>query len=389
MINRIDIKHFKCFETLKLPLAALTVLSGGNASGKSTVIQALALLHQTMHEDEWSSHLKLNGSSIHLGTVAEIVDQVTGRLSYSTALIEQNSDRLHWEFSGDRTEMFMSVKRSSGEIDGIPPWDNDSPGLLQHLIPRKENQHIRKKQGNIIDRLCRLTYLSAERLGPREHYQLDPKLTHIVGPKGEFAASVLYSFGEDTIQSNLLPDTPPTLFRQVEARMNKFFPGCLFKIDPIQRTNNLTLGVRLSQDTDFHRPLNTGFGLTQVFPIVVAALSVKQEDILLIENPEVHLHPAAQGEMGAFLAQVASNGVQIVIETHSDHILNGIRRAVKSGKLSREDLALHFFRPRTEVDVTQTQVESPTIDDHGNLDSWPDGFFDQFDKDINDLAGWS
>lgn len=66
MINRIDIKHFKCFETLKLPLAALTVLSGGNASGKSIVIQALALLHQTMHEDEWSSHLKLGKSTTDL-----------------------------------------------------------------------------------------------------------------------------------------------------------------------------------------------------------------------------------------------------------------------------------------------------------------------------------
>lgn len=388
MINRIDLKHFKCFETLKLPLAELTVLSGGNASGKSTVIQALALLHQTMREDEWSAHLKLNGSSIHLGTVAEIVDQVTGRLSYNTTLIDENYDWLNWEFSGDRKDMFMSVRKTKGEVNGLP-WDKSNPDLLQHLIPRKENKHVRKKSANIIDRLCRLTYLSAERLGPREHYQLDPMLSHIVGSKGEYAVSVLYKFGENTIESNLVPDTPPTLFRQVEARMNKFFPGCLFEIDPIQRTNTLTLGVRLSQDTDFHRPLNTGFGLTQVFPIVVAALSAKQEDILLIENPEVHLHPAAQGEMGTFLAQVASTGVQVIIETHSDHILNGIRRAVKSGTLSREDLVLHFFRPRSEVDAFRSQVESPIIDDHGNLDSWPDGFFDQFDKDLNDLAGWN
>ncbi len=388
MISGIDLEYFKCFEKLKLPFAPLTVLSGGNASGKSTVIQALTLLHQTMREDEWSLRLKLNGSSVHLGTVAEIVDQLTGRLTYKTTLYDNNSDWLQWEFTGGRKDLFMGVEKTCGDINGTD-WNKVNPVSLQHLIPSNVNLKIRNTSCSLINRLCRLTYLSAERLGPREQYQLDPQLSHIVGPRGEFAASVLYTHGENTIEGSLVIGNPPTLFRQVEARMNNFFPGCLFAIDPIQRTNALTLGVRLSQDTDFHRPLNTGFGLTQVFPIVVAALSAKKEDLLLIENPEVHLHPAAQGEIGTFLAQVASSGVQVIIETHSDHILNGIRRAVKSRKLLREDLALHFFRPRSNAKELESQVESPLIDDQGNLDSWPDGFFDQFDKDLNDLAGWT
>ena len=76
MLTRIDLRHFKCFETLKLPLRPLTLLSGGNAAGKSSVIQALALLHQTMREHEWSQRLMLNGSAVRLGTVADVVDQV-------------------------------------------------------------------------------------------------------------------------------------------------------------------------------------------------------------------------------------------------------------------------------------------------------------------------
>ena len=94
--------------------------------------------------------------------------------------------------------------------------------------------------------------------------------------------------------------------------------------------------------------------------------------------------------MGVFLAEVASAGVQVIVETHSDHVLNGIRRAVKKEILSDNDVALHFFRPRREDRVDDgPQVQSPVLDARGNIDIWPEGFFDQFDRDMNDFAGWS
>jgi predicted ATPase len=89
--------------------------------------------------------------------------------------------------------------------------------------------------------------------------------------------------------------------------------------------------------------------------------------------------------MGQFLAQVARAGVQVVLETHSDHILNGIRRSVKAGALTPEQTAIHFFMPRGG---TGAQVISPQLDASGNIDTWPVGFFDQFDKDMNYFAGW-
>jgi predicted ATPase len=118
---------------------------------------------------------------------------------------------------------------------------------------------------------------------------------------------------------------------------------------------------------------------------VVAAVSAKEQDILLIENPEVHLHPAGQALMGTFLAKVAASGTQVIVETHSDHVLNGIRRAIKARTLRPEQALLHFFRPRGG---TLDQVVSPTLDPAGNIDVWPEGFFDQFDKDMNHFAGW-
>ena len=110
----------------------------------------------------------------------------------------------------------------------------------------------------------------------------------------------------------------------------------------------------------------------------------------MIENPEVHLHPAGQAAMGEFLAEVAAAGVQVILETHSDHVLNGIRRAVKKGVLAPDDAALHFFRLQQDDEQEgAVLVESPILDRDGNVDMWPEGFFDQFDKDMNYFAGWS
>ena len=396
MITQIDLRHFKCFALLKLPLRSLTLLSGANATGKSSVLQALVLLHQTMREHEWSKRLMLNGTAVRLGTTADVIDQVHGRHDFEIALLD-GERAYRWEFEGDRDELSMPVSHVS--VDGIK---QDNPQVLHHLLPPSNllpNVTLvpanllptQKNYYSLTYRLLELTYLTAERLGPREYYMLDdPQLTPVVGPRGEYAISVLHS-GRDTrvLDSLVAQDIPSTRFRQVEARMGRFFPGFRLAIEKVPHANAVTLRLRTSRDTDFHRPIHTGFGLTQVLPIVVAALSANRDGLLLIENPEVHLHPAGQAAMGEFLAEVAAAGVQVIIETHSDHVLNGIRRAVKNRTLPKDDVALHFFRARREDKQDSVpQVESPSLDAAGNIDTWPDGFFDQFDKDMNDFAGW-
>ena len=190
---------------------------------------------------------------------------------------------------------------------------------------------------------------------------------------------------EPVLPDLALAGSPATRLRQVEARMRTLFPGCGIDLQHVPQTNAVTLGLRTSHDTGFHRPAHTGFGLTQILPIVVGALSEDEGGVMLIENPEVHLHPAGQALMGGFLADVAHAGIQVILETHSDHVLNGVRRAVRRGRLEPEQVAIHFFKPRSE---TGAQVHSPAIDAEGNIDVWPDGFFDQFDKDMNFFAGW-
>ena len=377
MLTRLDLHLFKCFEHLDLPLAPLTLLTGHNASGKSSIMQSLVLLHQTIREHEWSMRLALNGDVIRLGKAPDVVNEVLGRDRFSMGLAD-GDEYVRWTFVGDRLEMSMAVAglRINGEV-------LDPIGQLRYLLPVR-----RPALEPLAERLRGLTYLAASRAAPQDAYPLvDPHFAKVVGAQGEHAASVLYTGRDQAVAERLaLSEAASKLWHEVEARMRTLFPGFRLQLEEIRPTSAVALGLRTSDDTGFHRPAHTGFGLTQCFPIVVAALAATDQDILLIENPELHLHPAGQALMGRFLADVAAAGRQVVLETHSDHVLNGVRRSVKDGRLGAEEVAVHFFQPRSE---DRPQVLSPGLDDDGRIDFWPPGFFDQFDRDANYFAGWS
>lgn len=379
MLTQINLTNFKCFELLKLPLGALTLLSGANASGKSSILQALVLLHQTFRDNPRSPRLMLNGSVANLGTVTDVMDQVHGSISLGIGLIDETVS-CEWSFSGGRRDMSLAVAEVT--VGGQTYDDLGFYLLPDNSRPRADAASARR----LARRLQNLTYITAERAGPRDIYTLVDETVVTVGPTGENAASVLYQGLEERIAAErILPGVVPTLLPQVEARLGAFFPGCALQVQPVPNVNAVTLGIRTSPDTNFLRPVHCGFGITQVLPIIVATLSVPKDSILLIENPEVHLHPSGQALMGQFLAEVAHAGVQVIVETHSDHVLNGIRRAVKTELLPAEEVAIHFFRPRS---AGSPQVLTPTLDRSGNIDVWPEGFFDQFDKDLDYFAGW-
>ena len=377
MLTQLDLKTFKCFELLRLPLGPLTLLSGTNASGKSTVLQSIVLLHQSIRENEWSTRLALNGNVAKLGTVTDVVDQVNGRDRFEVSLINDDTN-CHWSFVGGRRDMSMQVAQVA-----VSGKTSDAPANLQYLLPG----HSEKAAISLVTQVRNLTYITAEREGPREIYSLeDEHAFTVVGPEGEKAVSVLYRGRDALVAEELrLEGISPTLLHQVGARLATFFPGCAVDVQQVPNANAVTLGIRISDDTGFLRPVHCGFGITQVLPIIVAALSVRKDSILLIENPEVHLHPAGQALMGQFLAELSHSGVQVIAETHSDHVLNGVRRSVKSERIPAEKVTIHFFRQRTP---DAAQVLSPTLDSYGSIDVWPEGFFDQFDKDMDYFAGW-
>ena len=395
MLTELELKAFKCFKHLRLPLRPLTVLSGVNASGKSSVLQALMLLHQTVGVDRPFPALQLNGAAIKLGTVTDVVNQIHGRNSIEVSLTVSNKAGVQfgWRFEGSRNDMVMEAVKfwKSNKV----LWQREKgsltlpPGLSKLLLPE---EHLAAAGMDSalegMEHFSRfLAYVAAERAGPRDTYPLTKVDWPLpLGPDGSDVASILYAAGDLPVREGLcIADTPPNFGRQVEAWLGQFFPGFAVQVNRIEHSNSVTMAIRTARGSDWQRPSNTGFGITQVLPVVVAALTRGHDGPLLIENPEIHLHPAGQAMMGRFLAQVAQAGVQVILETHSDHVLNGVRRFVKNSEFSGADVGLLFFHPIKEG---VAQVESLNMDDKGKIDHWPDGFFDQFEIDTAHFSGW-
>ncbi|WP_437764075.1 DUF3696 domain-containing protein [Sorangium sp. So ce281] len=388
MLTSLWLDLFKCFRTLRLPLQPFTLLTGLNASGKSTVIQALTLLHQTAVDTNWGSNLLLDGSILSLGTLGDVVDKVNGRRQFSIGLSGTNFGCV-WTFessSSDRQDISVPLSRlvlTEGPREVFRIEDNPVS-----LLP----PHASMARASVATLLEGLTYICAERTGPRETYPLYDLPRHrTVGPQGDRAPGMLYWYEDHEVPEHMRckGEPAPTLYKQTQAWIADFFPGVSFEVQRVPRANLVTLGIRTSPDTDHHRPQHVGFGITHVLPILVACLHAEKGDIILVENPEVHLHPMGQAKIGMFLSMVASAGIQVITETHSDHVLNGLRRAVRTSLLPPEDVALHFFQPRSVAEArNEAQVISPSVDREGNIDHWPQGFFDQFEKDMNYFAGF-
>lgn len=385
MLTQLNLKNFKCFEVLKLPICPLTLLTGTNASGKSSIIQALVLLHQTMREHEWSNKLMLNGDGLKLGSVRDVVDQLHRHENIEIGLSYDDGLECNWTFKGQQDEMSMQVRKIKGDITDNKRLEINEQDSLHYLLPSKQSDL------GLIMLLHGLTYLTSERSRTGEmHAQGDYAYASVGGSIGENMASVLHAKNDHIVIDGLVfEDTAPVLNKQTEAWMRHFFPGFHFANQKVQGAKTATLGVLTSDKTERYRPINTGSGITQIMPIVVAVLSSQQNSIILVENPETHLHPAGQSKMGEFLARAAGAGVQVILKTHSEHILNGIRRAVKNMILPPNDVALHYFRPREDVTENGgSQVQSMPMNAKGDIDNWPEGFFDQFEKDISQLIDW-
>jgi predicted ATPase len=372
MLRSIHIASFKCFEHLDLELKPLTLLSGVNGGGKSSVIQSLVLLAQTLSEREWGKTLLLEGPELALGSVADVLNQnARDRFMFGAST---DVERLQWEFkAADRRALSVdleAVQRDGKELPLTEP--------VRWLLPAEQAE-----QSSVVSALRRLSWITAERTGPRELLPLRDEQGHQhVGARGELAAGLLHWRKDAAVRAALCVEgSPPTLLHQLKARMQQFFPGCDLRVVPIDGANAVSLQLKSDHRSDFQRPQNVGFGLTQLFPILVGLLAAKDGDVLVIENPEVHLHPKAQQDIGTLLAKVAASGVQVIVETHADHVLNGVRLAVKSKVIDHGDVAVHFFG-RSDGTFAPT---SPKLDADGRLDSWPDGFFDQFDQALAQL----
>ncbi len=151
--------------------------------------------------------------------------------------------------------------------------------------------------------------------------------------------------------------------------------------------DNITTGNIVTANYSFKgnknvRPYHVGAGISYIIGILILSLSIDKGKTIILENPEIHLHPKAQSELASFLAFIAKSGVQIIIETHSDHIFNGIRKAVHKNEISNDDVSIQFFEINEQNLSNNIHVQ---LNGNGRILNVRENLFDQFDNDLDEL----
>lgn len=360
MIEYIQIENFKSLKRIALPLSNLNLFFGMNGMGKSSVIQSLLLLRQSFWENRKAcmDFLYTNGELIRLGTGKDIFCQNT----------DDDVIRFYLRCSGNRKYDFR-YKYEYGE-------DVDSDQLK-----RFESQEEMYDEAVFSDRFL---YLSAEHLGPQKQYSTENWKRDGAakyGSIGEFIVPFLAAEGEKfRVPQELCLSEGKTnkLIDQVSAWMAEISPGIKLSAEFMNSIEKAKLSIRYSGerlDSDPFMPVNVGFGIPYVLPLIVELLISDSDGLILIENPESHLHPKGQSLIAKLIARVAARGTQIICESHSDHIINGIRVAVKQRIIESEKLAVSYFY---KDDNQNTVVNNLVVDNNGNLNEYPDGLLDEW-----------
>jgi predicted ATPase len=373
MIAEITLRNFKCFDELDLKLGPLTLLSGTNSAGKSSVLQSILLLRQSALHDQLKSggRAVLNGELVHLGNADATLREGASGSPLDIAVTWTDGAKAGWRLAAE--------PKGEGLIVVVAP-DDDA---------WKERAPIKRSR-----------YVSADRIGPRVAYPTSDALvlaSRDLGARGEFVAHYLAAHGEERIPNESLhfdgisfggtePAASFKLRHEVEAWLGLLVPGVRIIVEQPRGLDVIRLAYQFPGEvglTDERRPTHVGFGLSYVLPIFVAVLAAEPGSLVMLENPEAHLHPRAQRLIVELLARAAAAGVQVLVETHSDHVLNGARLAVRKGTLTSEQAVLHFFThdPKTG----RPGRISPSIQKSGALTDWPPGFFDEWDRALDEL----
>lgn len=376
MLTRLVISNFKSHLHSDIEMRNLTILTGINGCGKTSLIQALLLLRQTNMKGRLRDGLDLNTPLCKIGIGNDALCQYASEGKIEITLFTKDSGVLSFCFDADVKMLQDSFLRKKQYSEDVKPDNIERLSLFNNNFQ----------------------YISADRWGgvssfPKETYAVETqRQLSIEGGRGELVAQFLYKFGGEAVSvipsSNTEMDM--SLMAQVIHWERKISPNVTLNVEQGKDGNSFSVnyGYVTSGDDkplDNLRAENIGYGISYTLPVIVALLSAKPGSLIIIENPEAHLHPAGQSELAKLITVVASNGVQVIIETHSDHIISGIQLACKAYEkehttgISRDDVALYYFsndyRNRLHIDPIK-------IEETGALEHQPKGFFDQAEKDM-------
>lgn len=339
MLKQLEIKNVKNIDKTTLKLAPLTLLVGVNSSGKSTIIQALMLLikHSQTH-NRYS------------------MEELIRYLNDFSALRNKNTNAKIIEITAtDSLGERHSINMTSEEI-------------------KKQSNLLYLYESEITEEYRELFYLNANRMGAQDVLPVSERKVGIVG---EYLFSTFEKIKGNTLPLSLIKFTgSATIAYQVSEWMS-FITGSQIELITEKISDQVTVAFKVKNIDSKVSPFNLGAGMSYVAKVIIICLMGKKGDLILLENPEVQLHPKAQAQLGVFLSFIANNGIQLIVETHCEHLINKIAYEAYQDNISNEDIVIHYKNSIEEnFETLLIDINGEFNNLAGDIISFPTGFFD-------------
>lgn len=391
MINELLLENFKLFgkETRFSGLKSINLLTGVNGRGKSSALQPLLLYKQTLLRSRSSRQVFLSGSFVDLGNASD-VKHVDASVTKPIRIgFQEKEDYYIYTLGiGNDNNQALDIQKFESMGRMQLSVDVDDTTIFHDLVPEIDNN------SKLALPFQDVVYISAERIGPKMSFA--PSSDEWIDKRGEHTIQMLYEHQYDKVDESIIDgmndvfldidedELTPTVNDVLNFWMTKMFGPSAATVSYIEAANLYALAISTEQKGGkaMFKPTNVGFGYSYALPILIAGLTARKGTILVVENPEAHLHPSAQSMITKFLCLVANCGVQVFVETHSEHILNALRVMVVQKNVKPQDINVMYFDRGLD-----NYFESITIEENGKLDHWPVNFFDQAEKDLNVLLG--
>ncbi len=421
-ITGIRVSGFKSIDKEQsIEIRPLTILAGANSSGKSSMMQPLLMLKQTLEAPYDPGPLWLNGEHVRFSRTKDFLSQTRSSESprrFSVAIrhnVLMETEVVFTERDDERLDIEQTTLSVHGEPRTVRPDMNkceiseylrleglDIAEEYQRELLRRVNRSDNPPEWVVRRRRFWLELsLSAPNLDGLHGFRVSPagpsvehilRLIHLPGLRGRPERT----YPRTAVDSPRYPGTfdnyVASLIYEWET-YSDFGHPCLDQLANALKQLRLTSEItaeyvddtqvrlkvgRMSAHSKDGEPdlvniADVGVGVSQVVPVLVALIAAETGQLVYVEQPEIHLHPRAQTALAEIIAEAAKRGVIVVIETHSPLLILALQSLVAEGKLDPSLAKLHWFR---RIRGGSTRVSSADLDDAGAFGDWPEDFAD-------------
>ncbi|MFA4901047.1 MAG: DUF3696 domain-containing protein [Brevundimonas sp.] len=428
MLTRLQISNFKAWAEADLKFGQITGLFGTNSSGKSSLIQFLLLLKQTKDAADRGISLAMNGAYVTLGSYRDFIHNHDEAKKLDWALSWKVGEHLViTDTLGKRSDVFargnhLAIKSSIGSFRGAPrserleyrlgpdhrfrlqakpseptafdlkadggfqfkralgrAWQLPGPvkayGLPDQALTYFQNSGFLSQFVSSFEaQMDKTYYLGPLREPPKRDYVWSRSRPSDVGPRGQFAIEAIIAATEAGEKRNLAPKAHLKPFQEMIAYWLKEM-GLVehFLVDEIKEGSGIFQAkVQVRENSPEVLLTEVGFGVSQILPVLTLLYYVDEGSTILMEQPEIHLHPLAQAGLADVMISVSRRrNIQIIVESHSEHFLLRLQRRMAEQQVNADDIELYFC----DVDGPKTKLSSLEIDENGVISNWPRHFF--------------